>query len=202
MQGGGYDIELNDKGRAQARATAKELKYFPITVVASSHLSRAKETADAIHAQAHPAAARSLSAGFAEMRFGEFEGVHVKGAGAHSEDIARYDSVAARIDSDPYHRWPAASSGEGESAAEVAGRASEALRHLLLAHKEAKHVAVVAHGRTNKILLAHLLRCGDITGHAGIHQGNVCINVLDYSETDGSWSEVLLSYDTHVSGLK
>ena len=78
-------------------------------------------------------------------------------------------------------RWP-----EGEAPVEVVSRARAALREVLeldaatgdRAPQRSRHVALVTHGRFNKIVLTALLgrglaRCGEIT------QGNCCINVLD-----------------------
>ena len=90
LQGGGYDIPLNDMGKLQAASAASELSAVPIDVVCSSHLSRAHATADALHAAVSAArgpgpVARAVDPRFGEMRFGSFEGSPVKGEGAPRE---------------------------------------------------------------------------------------------------------------------
>ena len=190
VQGGGFDVPLNEKGLAQARYVAEELSCVPLGVVASSHLERASQTADAVKA-GHPSAARLILNNFGEMRFGELEGAAIHGPEAtdHMKNIFR--ETNDRMALDPSYRWPA-----GESAAEVEHRAREALSEVLNGHPDCRHVAVVAHGRTNKILLSSLL-FGDATKIQPFKQGNTCINVLDFDQINKTWSKVLLNYVEH-----
>jgi len=90
IQGGGYDVPLNATGKAQAMRAASALEGIPFDVVASSSLSRAKETADIVFDQLHCTSnnnnsnnnnkkhkhkpLRIVDGGFNEMRFGKFEG--------------------------------------------------------------------------------------------------------------------------------
>lgn len=70
---GQTDTPMNDTGRAQARRLALELKdALPFDKIVSSHLSRARETAEII-AESHNTAIH-LDEGFSEMGFGEWEG--------------------------------------------------------------------------------------------------------------------------------
>jgi len=88
IQGGGADLELNKMGEAQAAAAAAELANVgPFSVVASSHLVRAKRTADHI-AIKHPDARRIVDERFGEMRFGKFEGAEL-GADAEAAKEVR-----------------------------------------------------------------------------------------------------------------
>ena len=78
-------MELNKMGEAQAAAAAAELANVgPFSAVASSHLRRAKRTADHI-ATDHPDARRVVDERFGEMRFGKFEGAAL---GADAEAAA------------------------------------------------------------------------------------------------------------------
>ena len=66
------------------------------------------------------------------------------------------------------------------------------------APRGARHIAIVAHGRFNKILLAALLRSGDLRGCSEIEQGNCCINVLDFDMRDADdVREVALNFRDH-----
>ena len=103
IQGGGYDVPLNATGKAQAMRAASALEGIPFDIVASSSLSRAKETADLVFEQLHSSSTSSSSSssrsnsgnkqplrivdgGFNEMRFGKFEGF---GYRKKKEDIAK-----------------------------------------------------------------------------------------------------------------
>lgn len=76
LQGGGFDIPLTENGRKQAMAVAEELHDIPIGVVASSPLSRARETVEILlKRHLNKAGRHVVDPGFAEMSFGEFEGI-------------------------------------------------------------------------------------------------------------------------------
>lgn len=208
MQGGGFDIPLNDMGKRQAAAAAECLAGVPLDVVASSSLARAHATAEAIFKK-HPTAARVSDARFAEMRFGGFEGMVVKGKGADAVVTRAFAKVKQQQAADPGVQWPAVVEGlgrggdeglsAGESTHDVALRTREGLESLMTSTgSDASHVCIVAHGRVNRVLLASLLtRTED-----DIEQGNTCINVLDWDERQGTWSEILINYEGHTSGLQ
>ncbi len=69
---GHTDISLNARGRAQARALAHALDGQTIDAIYASDLSRARETAAPLAAQA--GLAPRLHAGLRERAFGDFEG--------------------------------------------------------------------------------------------------------------------------------
>ena len=195
---GSVDRELNAFGRRQAAAVGEALKDVPLSLVASSPLSRASTTADAV-SLAHPGAARVRHAGLREMDFGDLEGT-VPG------DVYA-ETNAAWASGDLDRSWP-----NGEAPSDVVERGRDALRALGLigqpagADPEHAHAAIVCHGRFNKILLSSILgrgveRCGDIV------QGNCCINVVDVrvdapaGATDAA-EEVLLNYVAHLEALE
>ena len=70
---GQTDIPLDEEGRAQARALATYLRAEPIVVAASSDLTRARETAEAIMAGRD--VPLHLEPRLREMRFGDWEGL-------------------------------------------------------------------------------------------------------------------------------
>jgi len=88
---GQLDIPLNERGRHQARLTARALADDRPDVVISSDLARAAETARAI-ADAH-ACPLSFDAGLRERGFGRFEGLtHADVAARWPEDSRRWRS--------------------------------------------------------------------------------------------------------------
>lgn len=157
IQGGGYDIALNDNGRRQAEAVAEELKGLPIGVVASSHLKRATETADIIARKSVTIRSRrKVHEGFGEMRFGEFEGIAHRSPEIDPGLKQRFLSISKEVASNVDVRFP----GGGESTRDVQDRFLVAIKELLEEFDE-DHVAVVAHGRTNKVGLAALCQSID-----------------------------------------
>jgi broad specificity phosphatase PhoE len=149
IQGGGHDIPLNDNGRKQALAAACALDDLPIGVVASSQLSRAAETADILR-QRHQTAKRTVDKGFGEMSFGEFEGMASRDEELNPALKHRFLTIAKQVKLDVNFPFP----GGGECTKQVEARATQALTKLLEEHPESQHVAIVSHGRTNKVLIA------------------------------------------------
>jgi broad specificity phosphatase PhoE len=150
IQGGGFDIPLNDNGRLQAEKAAAELDGIPLGIIASSSLSRAKETAD-ILMQRHPNdnITRIVDDGFNEMRFGEFEGYSSASDDADREYFEYFKTMSRKVKDDPSFPFP----GEGgESTSDVQKRSIKALQKVLQeADPDIKHIAIVSHGRTNKV---------------------------------------------------
>mmetsp|Transcript_14456 Transcript_14456/g.20810 ORF Transcript_14456/g.20810 Transcript_14456/m.20810 type:complete len:259 (+) Transcript_14456:44-820(+) len=197
MQGGGFDIELNENGRQQARMVSKELAGIPIGVIASSHLKRANETANIVlreqqqqQLKLQQAAKRVVLEEFGEMRFGNLEGMIIRGLQLTDKTKQIMMDMDA-VELDITARYP----GGGESTEEVETRARRGLQKILNDYPDEKHLAIVAHGRTNKILLASLvyndaLRCREIP------QGNTCINVVDQDQ-HGKWTCRILNFLEH-----
>ena len=192
MQGGGFDIELNDSGREQAAAVAAVLRQIPLDVVASSHLARASQTADIIH-PFHPSAVRVSKREFGEMRFGQFEGTALRGPESTEEMRTEYELANSQLLVDVHAKYP----GGGESTFEVATRAKQGLDALLADYPHAQTICVVAHGRTNKILLAALLM-DDILDFDKIQQDNTCVNVLDMEPGAAKWIAHVLNSVEHT----
>jgi broad specificity phosphatase PhoE len=201
MQGGGFDIELNDNGRRQASQVALELMNLmanrETVVLASSHLQRAAETADALHEiwktqHAHLEVARVTLNEFGEMRFGSLEGNALRGPEATDESKALFRDNNYKMTQDKHVCWP----GGGESTADVETRGLQGLDALTKQYPDADLLVIVAHGRFNKILLASLLY-KNVLQHSEIEQGNTCINVIDQRK-DGKYEQVVLNYLGHL----
>jgi len=191
MQGGGFDVELNGAGKRQAELAADHLPKVPFGVVASSHLARSSETADAI-ASKFPDAIRIVSPKLGEMRFGEFEGLPVRGPETTEETQEKFMSYRSIMQNNKSVPWP----GGGECIADVEIRAQRGVQQLLRDYPHCDHLCVVSHGRINKILISSLLGFHE---HELAAQGNTCINVLDVNQA-GEWEARLINYVDHIDG--
>ena len=188
MQGGGFDIELNEDGKLQADKAREALAGLSFGVIVSSHLARSESTADTI-AQSQPQAVRIVNHRFGEMRFGDFEGHAIRGPQSTAETRDRFDEYAKLVRSDRTFAWP----GGGESVNQVEERATAGLEQILTDFT-CENYLIVAHGRTNKILLASLL--GQREAEIG-HQGNTCINVFDVDMSGNCFAHVI-NYVGHI----
>ena len=109
---GNTDRPLNDKGLRQAEALSLFLASAPFDLIASSTLSRAKETAGAVAAR-HKEVRRMADGRFVEMCFGSLEGQVLKG------DPPRYDGTPAYAETlrawdngETSARWPGGESAD------------------------------------------------------------------------------------------
>ena len=194
VQGSSYDIPLNDEGKLQARYAAEELSALPITCIASSHLSRASETADEVYAF-HHLATRCILQGFAEINYGDLEGKCIHNDDTESKRLKNiFDQTSLDMETDSTVRYPG-----GENSREVEKRTREALQHLMNKKSnpdDDRHLVVVGHGRSNKILLSSLLY-NDVSKFSTIEQGNTAISVIDYDKDADKWIEIMLNYVAH-----
>lgn len=158
---GNTDVPLNDRGRAQARELAERLRGEGIAHVVSSHLARARETAEI--------AASVLSARFAyadpdlrERGFGVFEGLTRAECEVQHPDAWRASSTDARI------APPGAETYDALAARVAAGtlRALEAVTD--------RPTLVVTHGGSLRALLRH------VTGDVPSAIGNGAVYVVSH----------------------
>lgn len=136
--------------------------------------------------------------GLREMNFGEYEGKLLE----ESRDGYR-EINDAWADGNVGRHWP----GGGESPVEVAARARAAMRDLGLlgfnSERGIRRIALVTHGRFNKIFLSSLLGRG-ISTCGTIKQDNCCINVIDIDpcaplDSTTACTEVVLNYCEHLT---
>jgi broad specificity phosphatase PhoE len=85
---GRSDLPLNQKGNKQARALALALKNEAITVIYSSPLGRAIETAFHI-GRFHPSAPLIKESGLMEMDLGDFEGMEAQRWATQHQDFRK-----------------------------------------------------------------------------------------------------------------
>ena len=144
-------VQLDDRGREQARAAGERLAGLPLRGVVTSPLERCRETAAAIAgAPAAGGPASSASSGAGECDYGEW-------TGRHAEDAGQGDALADRAGAPSGRRAsPAASRCRS-----MAARAVAAVRRWD-ARVEAEHGAdavwvAVSHGDVIKAILADAL---------------------------------------------
>lgn len=135
------DIPLNKTGREQAQEASKKLSEIPFVAVYSSHLQRARETAEILKgSRPHPIL---IERDLREGTFGSLEG---QSYAEHSpwEDL-HHLSHKERL----HHKWVK----DQESAHEVMERVIPCLKKIALEHQDTD-VLVVTHGGVMRTLLA------------------------------------------------
>lgn len=142
LSGTAGSIHLNQAGRAQADATARQLAHLALAAVVSSPLERARETAEAIAAQ-HGLAVRIIAA-LGEFEFGDWTGRTMTMLGA-DPGWQRFNTSRSLA------RPPS-----GELMVEVQGRAVAALLSLAEQFRD-RTIAVVSHGDVIRSLLLYFL---------------------------------------------
>lgn len=189
VQGRRINCELNQTGRAQARALARRLSTVPIDAIFSSTLRRAEETAAFIAAEHQHLEVFRLE-DLEEMSWGVYEGE------PPSERLSRaFESM--QLD------WARGDYGKrvegGESILDVQERGLRALEHILARH-EGQTVAVVTHGRFLRVLLATILDEYGLERMNEIHHANTCVNHLVHAS--GTFKAHLLNCTAHLDEVE
>jgi alpha-ribazole phosphatase len=163
------DIDLNDRGRAQAGRLAERLGRAQIAAVYCSSLRRCRDTA-AVVAGPHnlvPIARQELM----ELHFGAWDGM------PRPEIMARYPSEWAAWVDDPASVAPPG----GETAQVALDRAVGALKQIVSAHP-GQQVVVVAHKAINRLLLCTVLGIPARHYRARLGQRPCALNCIEWSE--------------------
>lgn len=168
---GQSDVPLSSEGVKQAAAVADALAHYPIDVIVTSPLSRARMTARSI-ARFHPDAPFIERPELMEQSFGIWEGKH------YTEAVTMYRNGSWAETWDNPHR-PAPG---GESLADVATRTGSVLRDLCRDYV-GQTVVVVSHGVAIRVLLreavgipfAHLSR---------VRLSNTAITMVDMDDSN------------------
>jgi broad specificity phosphatase PhoE len=159
---GHLDVALSPAGLAQVGTLAERLGTEPIDAVYASDLLRARQSAAPL------AAARRTDVvavpPLREMAMGRWEGL------TFAEIRAREPELCDRWLADPF----AMPFPDGESLADLRARAVPAFRDVVERHAGGR-IAVIAHGGTNRVLLAEAL---------GLPLGNIFRLAQDYA----AWS--------------
>ncbi len=140
---GQADPPLDEVGRAQAQALAEHLKDESFHAVYSSPLARARETAEILIASHAVQPPLIYDDRLMERHLGEWTGL-------------TGDEARDRFPENGGDDWRVNGPPAGESQAVLLGRAAEVMGSILAAHLD-QAVAVVSHGGTLNVYLAHLL---------------------------------------------
>jgi probable phosphoglycerate mutase len=177
LQGPRIDAVLSDLGRRQADSLGNALADHPLGALYSSPLTRARETAQAI-AQRHN-----------RNRMGALEGLAVQVAPEIYEmdygSLAgrTYDEIAAEMEQvlDAWRLGFIDQSFPGGESPILAQHRLRPFAHRLRHEARSGDVAVVAHGRINRILIATLTGVG-LTRLEEFPQSNASITELAVKE--------------------
>lgn len=196
IQGPLIDDSLNERGRQQAERLAARFederrKGVQLSAVYASPLKRAFETAEALARGAGVAQVTRLP----EMI--EFSwGIYL---GREEKDILP-DMHAI------HEQWEAGNMDhappEGESPQRAWNRARPAIERIFDKHRH-DDVAIVAHGRINKIVLAALV-ARDLTRMEQFPQGNTSVTLLTHpadAPFDASWRLAYVNDKEHLGDL-
>lgn len=159
IQGPRIDASLSELGQRQASSLGDALAQSPLQAVYTSPLTRARQTAEAVvrrhgarggGAEASASLAVQVVPELYEMDYGRFIG-------------QEYDSIRAEMDQ-VLDAWRLGFVDQpfpgGESALLAQHRIRPFAARLLGAAQEERDVAVVAHGRINRVLLATVTGAG------------------------------------------
>jgi alpha-ribazole phosphatase len=163
---GHTDVALSAAGRRQVEALGERLGRFPVGTVYASDLLRARASAAPL------AAARGVTTetvpALRELAMGRWEGLTLR------EIRDREPDLAARWLADPV----AVAFPGGESLLNLRARVVPAFDALRRRHA-GRHLAVVAHGGVNRVLLAEALGL-PLANVLRLAQDYACWNLLEY----------------------
>lgn len=164
---GHTDVELTETGIMQMEHAAGRLELCPINAVYCSDLKRAYRGA-ALIACKHAAPVR-VERDLREMYFGAWEGLTL----SHIRE--RYPEELSKRQEDLLHYE---APGGGESLHAFSMRVKRCLEGILK-ENEGEEIVMVAHGGTNRVILALAMGLG-MKYIFTLHQDYGCLNIIDY----------------------
>jgi alpha-ribazole phosphatase/probable phosphoglycerate mutase len=173
---GSIDVPLSENGQRQMEQVAKYLNrpyksdtaYNGLNAVYTSPLSRALKSAEII---AEPHGLKPIVIeGLRERSFGIWEGM------TFTEIKEKYPQEFEAWAGNPLRYSPV----DGESTVEVRERAVKAVDSLLSNHNS-EHIAVVAHGGVNRIILCHIMGI-PLENIFRIEQDFAAVNIIEFWE--------------------
>ena len=202
IQGPLLDDPLNATGEAQARALAAHIAAeqtagaLHLDAVYASPLKRAWQTAEAI-AHVFRLKPEPVPA-FREFSWGRYLGKTETDETLEAMKRAHAEWKGGNVT----YRLPDGPEFPGESPASAWERAREALFPLLEKHGSGT-IALVAHGRINKVMLSALLH-NDLSRMEEFPQGNTSLTLLerpDGSPPAGPWRALYVNHKVHLANL-
>lgn len=183
---GRADVELDEKGIRQARATAERAAWWEIAAVYSSPLKRTLSTAEPLAAILR-LPVQPLE-GLIDIDYGKWQGLSLKEAAA--EDSQRYELW---LKSPHLVTFPL-----GENLEQVKKRVVTALKSLVHRHPE-QTIVLISHKVVCKVLICYLLGL-DNSHFWQVKQDTCAINLAEMG--DGSPMVTLLNDTCHLEGLE
>lgn len=155
---GHTDVPLNETGREQAKALPPLVAALAPTLVVSSDLSRAVETARIAAAQLHPQPLFAIDSRLRESHLGSAEGM------AHGDVLRIYgpqliEKWRSWEEKDLDSRFP-----QGESGREVQSRLWAAINDAILQNPAANKILICSHGGAIRRVLQKILNPSEKTG--------------------------------------
>jgi len=182
---GRSDVELNKRGRAQAKALALTLREEPLKAIYSSPITRAIETAKAIN-RYHQASLEQRD-GLMEMDLGDFEGLHPRDLrNEQSEFLRKWLEDPASV------RMP-----NGETLQEVQERAWAVVQEVTKTYHHGS-VLLCSHNFVNLTILCKILGL-EITHLRRLHQSVGAMNIIEMNR--GQYSLICLNDTCHLKGI-
>lgn len=197
IQGPLLDDPLNATGAAQAEALARHVAAeqaagaIRLDAVYASPLKRAWQTAEAVAKVFHLKPA--VVPGLIEFSWGIYLGTTETGETLEAMKKAHAEWKSGNVG----YQLP-----EGESPRLAWERARAALFPILDRHPTGT-IALVAHGRINKIMLSALIH-DDLSRMEEFPQGNTSLTLLeraDHAPPEGPWRALYVNQKVHLAGL-
>jgi probable phosphoglycerate mutase len=180
-------LPLNAQGTAQAEAAREALRGIPIDRVIHSGLLRTRQTAEIV------AGGRDVPIESREALREVAPGRFTPGSGAGERAGASFERSFVEALGGPVDRESKFLGGETFGSLE--DRVLAAFRELI-ASPDWKHLAIVAHGGTNRVILLNALGAG-LARLGSIEQESGCINLIDL-EPGGDLLVRLLNYTPYA----
>jgi len=159
---------LNETGKKQSKILAEELKEKGIQGIYSSDLVRAAETAEIISSELNLPV--NYTDKLREHTLGDLDGVGISELLDEMDSLIEFDDLMIK--------------NNGELTEDFMTRVWEEFRNIARENKEKDFVLIVSHGGCIRSIIARILDASEVI-FDNIKQHNCCINIIDYTESDG-----------------
>jgi broad specificity phosphatase PhoE len=183
---GRADVELDETGIRQAKATATRLAREKLDAIYSSPLKRTMSTAKSL-AEPHKLLVQPLE-GLIDIDFGKWQGLSLKEAAADDPELYELWLQSPHMVTFP----------RGENLGQVQQRVVTALETLIPRHPE-QTIVLVSHKVVCKVLLCHLLGL-DTSNYWQVEQDTCAVNIIEAA--DDILQVALLNDTCHLEGLE